>query len=54
MWNVPRKPGPYEIVAPLGKGGIGEGLRARDTRSGRRLPIEPVNEYRAGVVRRLA
>jgi hypothetical protein len=27
--------GPYEILAPLGAGGIGEAYRARDTRLGR-------------------
>lgn len=27
--------GPYQIVAPLGAGGMGEAFRARDTRLGR-------------------
>jgi eukaryotic-like serine/threonine-protein kinase len=27
------KLGPYEIVGPLGAGGLGEGYRARDTRA---------------------
>lgn len=32
--------GPYEIVAPLGAGGMGEVLRARDTRIGREVAIK--------------
>ena len=32
--------GPYEIIAPLGAGGRGEGYRAKDTRLGREVAVK--------------
>ncbi len=38
--NAGHKLGPYEIIAPLGAGGMGEVYRARDTRLGRDVAIK--------------
>jgi serine/threonine protein kinase len=40
--------GPYEIVAPLGAGGMGEVFRAKDTRLGREVAIKVVPDLLAG------
>ncbi|HTR03942.1 MAG TPA: protein kinase, partial [Thermoanaerobaculia bacterium] len=46
--------GPYEIVAPLGAGGMGEVYRARDGKLGRDVAVKVLPEAFASDVERLA
>jgi serine/threonine protein kinase len=40
MADLPSRFGPYEIISPLGAGGMGQVFRARDTRLQRFVAIE--------------
>lgn len=43
--SVGDKLGPYEVISPLGAGGMGEVFRARDTRLGREVAIKILPEH---------
>ena len=53
MLAVGSRLGPYEIIAPLGAGGMGEVYRARDTRLGREVAVKVLPEPLANDPHRL-
>ena len=48
------KLGPYEVVGPLGAGGMGEVYRATDTKLGREVALKVLPEVFAGDAERMA
>ena len=48
------KLGPYEIVSPLGAGGMGEVYRARDSKLGREVALKVISEQFANDAERMA
>lgn len=51
---IGRTLGPYQVVAKVGEGGMGEGYRARDPRLGRDVAIKILPEPYASDPERLA
>ena len=43
--SVGDKLGPYEILVPIGVGGLGEVFRARDTRLDRTVAVKVMPKY---------
>jgi eukaryotic-like serine/threonine-protein kinase len=52
--NNGRKLGPYEIISPLGAGGMGEVYRATDTKLGRDVALKILPEAFAQDAARMA
>jgi len=48
------KLGPYEIISPLGAGGMGEVYRARDSKLGREVALKVISEQFANDAERMA